>query len=86
MELLEFIHSRYDPNRKDDPSKALPISPFEKKVTQEKNLVRVPVMLERQFLEIMYIILEDGWQVPQGAQWLDILEYLRAFESESQMC
>ena len=43
-------------------------------------------MLERQFLEIMYIILEDGWQVPQGGQWLDILDYLNVFDPESQMC
>ena len=65
-ELLEYIHTRYQPERPDCKERAIIISPYDKKIIDENDLKRVPVELERRFMEILYFILEDGWYLPRG--------------------
>ena len=64
--MLEYIHTRYDPDRKDAPEKAIKLSAVEFKVIKENNLLRLPVELERRFLEIVGMIIEDSWELPSG--------------------
>ena len=66
MELLEYMHSRYDPDRKDNPSKAIEVSAIDTKLMSDNNILRLPVELERRFLEILFVIIEDSWELPQG--------------------
>ena len=66
QELLEYIHTRYHPERLDCIERAVEVQPFDKKIIREQNLTRVPVELERRFMEILYLILEDGWHLPEG--------------------
>ena len=84
-ELLEYIHTRYQPERPDARERANPVSATDKKIITENDLKRVPVELERRFMEILYVILEDGWQLPRGYQWVEVLEYLQAFHQHSQL-
>ena len=56
---------------------------FDKKLIRENNLTRVPVELERRFMEILYLILADGWHLPEGKQWIEVLEFLEAFSLHS---
>ena len=63
-ELLEYIHSRYDPLRKDAPERAAEINPFDQKVISDHKMLRLPVELERRFLEILYMIIVDSWEIP----------------------
>ena len=65
-DMLEYIHTRYDPDRKDAPEKAIKLSAVEFKVIKENNLLRLPVELERRFLEIVGMIIEDSWELPSG--------------------
>ena len=84
-ELLEFIHTRYRPERPDAKERATSVSAQEKKVIGEHELKRVPVDLERRFMEILFVLLEDGWQLPRGYQWIEVLEFLQAFNPQSQL-
>mgnify|MGYP006923013835 FL=1 len=45
----------------------------------------MPVEIERRFLEILYVIIVDSWELPAGKQWIEILSFLHAFEVESQL-
>ena len=47
--------------------------------------MRLPVELERRFFEILLVILEDSWELPVGHQWIELLEFLRAFNWDSQL-
>lgn len=78
-ELLEFIHSRYDPERKDNPSRRVEMNAVDAKIISENNILRLPVELERRFLEILYVIIEDNWELPVSFQWIELLQFLRAF-------
>ena len=84
-EMLEYIHTRYQPDRPDARERAVEVSALDKKVINENELKRVPVELERRFMEILFVILEDGWQLPRGYQWIEVLEYLQAFSQHSQL-
>ena len=84
-ELLEFIHTRYQPERPDAKERAVTVSALDKKIIGEHELKRVPVDLERRFMEILHVILEDGWQLPRGYQWIEVLEFLQAFTQQSQL-
>ena len=86
-ELLEFIHTRYDHKRADDPNRTINLSPHESKLMHGEgdNLLRLPCELERRFLEILFVIIEDSWELPSGAQWIELLEFLKAFQSDSQL-
>ena len=66
QELLEFIHTRYSPDRADCKERSIVVQAYDKKLIRENNLTRVPVELERRFMEILYLILEDGWNLPEG--------------------
>ena len=64
-ELLEFVHCRYNPQRSDNPSKAVKVSPLEQKLISDNRILRLPVELERRFLEVLFVIIEDSWELPQ---------------------
>lgn len=38
----------------------------QQKKIRETRLVRVPCELERKFMDILYVILEDKWEMPNG--------------------
>jgi len=38
----------------------------QQKKIRETRLVRVPCDLERKFMDILYVILEDKWEMPNG--------------------
>ena len=65
-EMLEYMHTRYDPDRLDNPTRSLELAPYEKKLMTEQENIRAPVELERRFLEILYLIIKDSWQIPKG--------------------
>lgn len=79
QELLEYIHTRYQPERPDCKERSIEVDAFDKKLIRENSLTRVPVELERRFMEILYLILADGWHLPEGKQWIEVLEFLEAF-------
>ena len=83
MELLEFIHTRYDPKRQDNLDRATEVNALDYKIIKENKLIRTPVELERRFLEIVYVIISDSWEIPEGYQWIELLEFLNAFTVES---
>ena len=85
QELLEYIHTRYQPERPDCKERSIEVDAFDKKLIRENNLTRVPVELERRFMEILYLILADGWHLPEGKQWIEVLEFLEAFSLHSQL-
>lgn len=82
-EILEYIHTRYEPTRKDKPERAIEINPFDQKIINEHKMLRLPVELERRFIEILYIIIVDSWELPLGSQWIDLLNFLNAFSQDS---
>lgn len=82
-ELLEYIHTRYDPKREDAPERAIEVSALDQKIVSELRLLRLPVELERRFLEILFVIISDSWELPIGGQWIELLDFLKAFEPES---
>lgn len=84
-DLLEYVHSRYDPERPDNPHKALEVSAIDAKKISEHKIMRLPVELERRFFEILFVIIEDNWELPVSSQWIELLEYLKAFNLESQL-
>ena len=84
-ELLEFIHTRYDPDRLDNPSRSVQAKTNKAKVAPENASLRLPVELERRFLEILLVIIDDSWELPHGCQWIELLAHLKAFEWSSQM-
>lgn len=67
LELLEYIHTRYNHAREDQPERARELSPLEKKYITEHKLLRLPGELERRFMEIVYVIIEDSWELPVGS-------------------
>ena len=82
MELLEYIHTRYDHRRLDAPERAVELTAIEKKLTSGENgnrILRAPVELERRFLEILYVIIEDSWELPTEGQWIELLDFLQGF-------
>ena len=79
------MHSRYDPKRLDNPSKAVEVNALDAKLISEFQILRLPVELERRFFEILYVIIEDNWELPTGTQWVELLEYLNAFNWDSQL-
>ena len=83
IELLEYVHSRYDPKRRDNPIKAVEVNAIDAKLISEHKVLRLPVELERRFFEILYVIIEDNWELPSGKQWVELLEYLNAFNADS---
>lgn len=83
MELLEYIHTRYDPKRLDNPERATEVNALDYKIIKEHKLIRTPVELERRFLEILFVIISDSWEIPEGHQWIELLEFLKAFTVES---
>ena len=66
MDLLEYVHSRYDPERKDNLSKAIEVNALDTKLMSDNHILRLPVELERRFLEILFVIIEDSWELPIG--------------------
>ena len=84
-EMLEYVHTRFNPERKDNPVRAEMISAEDKMIIFENQLLRTPVELERRFLEILYIIILDSWNLPKSEQWLEILDFLGAFSPGSQL-
>ena len=82
-ELLEFIHTRYDPKRKDNEERAIEINAIDQKIINDNKMLRLPMELERRFLEILYVILVDTWELPVGQQWIELLHFLNAFTHES---
>ena len=82
-ELLEFIHTRYDPKRKDNEERTIKINAIDQKIINDNKMLRLPVELERRFLEILYVILVDTWELPVGQQWIELLHFLNAFTAES---
>ena len=48
-------------------------------------MLRLPVELERRFLEILYVIIVDSWEIPVSHQWIELLNFLNAFTAESQL-
>ena len=73
QDLLDYVHSRYDPKRKDNPSKAVEVNAMDAKMISEHKVLRLPVELERRFFEILHIMIEDNWQLPIGFQWIELL-------------
>ena len=55
------------------------------KIIREEKILRLPVELERRFLEIVYVIIIDSWELPVGYQWIELLNFLRAFTADSQL-
>ena len=49
----------------------------------EYNILRIPVELEHRFLEVLQLIIVDSWELPLGYQWIELLEYLEAFTTQS---
>lgn len=54
--------------------------------SKEGKIVRVPCELERRFMDVLHVILSDAWELPSGKKWIQILDYLNAFDISSQMC
>lgn len=36
-------------------------------------------------MEILYVIIMDSWELPVGKQWIELLNFLNAFDAESQL-
>ena len=83
LELLEYIHTRYNPKREDAPERAIQLNAIDQKIIFENNMLRLPVELERRFLEILYVIIVDSWEIPVSYQWIELLNFLNAFTAES---
>lgn len=83
VELLEFVNSRYNADRKDCPARSVKLTKFEKQQIVKLGLKRMPVELERRFMDILMLLLKDDWTIPEKAEWMDVLEFLDAFDVES---
>ena len=83
-QLLEYIHSRYQPQRPDNPSLRR-ITSIKENEAIEVGVKRMPCELERRFFDVLYIIVKDWWYVPDGGQWVEILRQIGAFEPDSEL-
>ena len=72
-ELLEYIHTRYNPMRQDDPSRKQDLNEAEFEAIVVNGMRRLPSELERRFFDILYLIAQDWWLVPDEKQWIDIM-------------
>jgi hypothetical protein len=78
-ELLEYIHTRYKPDRPDNPNRKHELDTYEL-LALDNGCSRLPTELERRFMDILYLIVSDKMQVPVGGQWMKILDFLNAFD------
>ena len=65
-EMLEYLHTRYDPRRTDAPERAVKPTPFDQRLMTEYNILRIPVELEYRFLEMLKLLIVDSWELPLG--------------------
>ena len=45
----------------------------------------MPSELERRFFDIMFLLVQDSWDVPSEQEWLEILYQIGAFDSQSEL-
>ena len=85
MELCEFIHTRFHPQRPDNPQLRKSIITTEEIEAQKMGIKRVPSELERRFFDIVFLIVQDHWEVPGADEWLKIVEQIGAFAENSEL-
>ena len=83
MELLEYIHTRYRPTRPDNPGRAVELSPHDANASH--GIKRLPIEMERRFLDIVLVIIKDKWEVPEAEHWIQILDFIELFKSNSPL-
>lgn len=84
-DLCEYVHTRYQPERLDNPSLRQEIISMAEFDLREQGVRRLPTELERRFLDVFYLIVMDWWKVEERMQWLEILKIVGCFLPKSEL-